>query len=209
MEKPGRYIGGELNQIVKDWEKVPTRVLLAFPDIYDIGLPNLGLMILYDQINQLSNALAERTYAPWIDMEKNMRENAIPLYSLESKRPAVDFDILAFTLPYESIYTNILNMLDLAEIPLRSSERNNEHPLIIAGGHAAYNPEPMAEFFDVFVIGDGEEIMLKIVDIVAKNKTTSRNEILSELMGLDGIYIPSYYQPQYNAEGLIHQISPL
>jgi radical SAM family uncharacterized protein len=203
VERPGRYVGGELNQIVKDWDTIKTKVLLAFPDIYDIGLPNLGLMILYDQINQRCDALAERTYAPWIDMEQNMRRNQIPLFSLESKHQALDFDILAFSLPYETIYTNALNMIDLAEIPLHATQRTDKHPFIIAGGHSVYNPEPMSAFIDIFIIGDGEEIMNDVIDVIAKAKREhlTRLAILSKVAEMDSVYVPLLYHPEYDTEG--------
>ncbi|MEW6650081.1 MAG: B12-binding domain-containing radical SAM protein, partial [Chloroflexota bacterium] len=173
VEKPGRYVGGELNQTVKDWSATETRVVLAFPDIYDIGVPNLGLSILYQILNRQPDVLAERTYLPWLDMESAMRKNGIPLYSLESKRPISQFDILGISLPYESLYTNVLNLLDLAQIPLFSNERMSNHPLVVAGGHAVYNPEPMAQFIDAFVIGEGEEIILEIVAAYQKWKNDS------------------------------------
>ncbi len=137
VQKPGRYTGGELNQVVKAWDEVKSRVALIFPDLYDLGLPNLALAILYDQLNQRGDVLAERAYAPWVDMETELRAAEIPLYSLESKHALADFDILGFTLPYESLYTNVLNILDLSGIPLRAADRSEQHPLVIAGGHAA------------------------------------------------------------------------
>ena len=140
VQKPARYVGGELNQVVKSWEAVETHVALLFPEIYDIGMSNLGLAILYELINQRQDALAERVYNPWIDMERAMREAAIPLYSLESKQPLRNFDILGVSLPYETLYTNLLNALDLAGIPLFSVDRSTSDPLVIAGGHATYNP---------------------------------------------------------------------
>ena len=166
VQKPGRYVGGELNIIVKDWERVKTKVALVFPDIYDIGISNVGLKILYDQINQRDDALAERAYAPWVDMEEQMRANEIPLYSLESKRPLASFDIIGFSIPYETLYTNTLNVLDLAGIPVRSADRDDSHPIIIAGGHSTLNPEPMHAFIDAFVIGEGEEVIHDIIDVV-------------------------------------------
>jgi radical SAM family uncharacterized protein len=210
VQKPGRYIGGELNQINKPWESVDLSFLLAFPDIYDIGLPNLGIMILYDIINRRSEVLAERVYAPWKDMEAIMRENQVPLYSLESKQPAGNFDVMAFSLPYESIYTNVLNMLDLAGIPLRSTERDDSHPLLIAGGHAAYNPEPMAPFIDVFIIGDGEFIIEEVIEIIlqAKHQGSTRAEILLALSAIHGVYIPSYYNPVYKPDGPLESLAP-
>ncbi|MBE9472323.1 MAG: B12-binding domain-containing radical SAM protein, partial [Chloroflexi bacterium] len=148
VQKPGRYVGGEYNSIVKDWEATPIRVCLAFPDIYDLGMSNLGLAILYDILNALPDVLAERAYMPWVDMIAAMREARIPLYSLESKRPLADFDVIGFSLPYEQLYTNLLEMLDLAALPLRASERDERHPLIVAGGHATFNPEPVVESVD-------------------------------------------------------------
>ena len=140
VQKPGRYVGGELNSVIKDWDRVQTRVAFVFPDIYDIGVSNVGLKILYDQVNQREDALAERAYAPWLDMEALMREHGIPLYTLESKRPLAEFDLIGFSLPYETLYTNTLNVLDLAGIPVRSEDRDETHPIIIAGGHSTMNP---------------------------------------------------------------------
>lgn len=176
VQKPGRYVGGELNITVKDWDAAKTKVALVFPDIYDIGVSNMGLKILYDQVNQRDDALAERAYAPWVDMEAQMRENGIPLYTLESKRPLACFDIIGFSLPYETLYTNALNILDLAGIPVRSAERDDSHPIIIAGGHSTLNPEPMHAFIDAFVIGEGEEVIHDIIDIVLP---FSRSPVLS------------------------------
>jgi radical SAM superfamily enzyme YgiQ (UPF0313 family) len=166
VQKPGRYVGGELNSVVKDWEQVKTRVAFVFPDIYDIGVSNVGLKILYDQVNQREDALAERAYAPWLDMEALMREHEIPLYSLESKQPLACFDLIGFSLPYETLYTNALNVLDLAGIPVRSQDRDETHPIIIAGGHSTMNPEPMHAFIDAFVIGEGEEVIHDIIDVI-------------------------------------------
>ncbi|MHB0922963.1 MAG: TIGR03960 family B12-binding radical SAM protein [Bellilinea sp.] len=205
VQKPGRYIGGELNQVLKDWNSVETRVALAFPDIYDLGLPNLGLAILYDTLNARNDVLAERVYTPWVDMELAMRSFNLPLYALESHRPIADFDILGITLPYETLYTNTLNLLDLTGIPLFSSKRGNEHPLVIAGGHACYNPEPMAPFIDAFAIGEGEELIHDIVDAVQawKRSGKDRSELLRSLMQIPGVYVPSLYQPEYHLDGTI------
>ncbi|MBP8949522.1 MAG: B12-binding domain-containing radical SAM protein, partial [Candidatus Promineofilum sp.] len=153
VTKPGRYTGGELNQVVKEWDSVGYRVAMAFPDLYDIGMSNLGWMIHYDIINKHRNLLAERVFCPWDDMEAALRERGIPLFSLETKHPVRDFDMLAMTLPYEQLFTNALNLLDLAGLPVRSADRDASYPLVVAGGHACYNPEPMAPFIDVFVIG--------------------------------------------------------
>ncbi len=162
VQKPGRYVGGELNTVVKDWDGIDTKIAFVFPDIYDIGISNLGLQILYDLVNRRPDALAERAYAPWVDMEEQMRANAIPLYSLETKHALADFDILGFSLPYETLYTNVLNVLDLAGIPLRSAQRGQAAPLVIAGGHACFNPEPMHAFIDAFVVGEGEQVIQEI-----------------------------------------------
>jgi radical SAM family uncharacterized protein len=211
VQKPGRYVGGELNSVVKDWQKVETRVVLSFPDIYDIGLPNLGLAILYDTINSRDDVLAERTYLPWIDMEAAMRQAAIPLYALESKRPISDFDILALTLPYETLYTNVLNLLDLADIPLFSAERQPHHPLVIAGGHAVYNPEPMAPYIDAFAIGEGEELIHDIINVYQewKKSKADRADLLRQLAGITGVYVPSLYEPEYNPDGTIRRVSSI
>lgn len=210
VQKPGRYVGGELNQVVKSWENESTRVALIFPDIYDIGLPNLGLAILYQQINQREDALAERAYAPWIDMETEMRAAQIPLYALESKHALADFDILGFTLPYESLYTNVLNLLDLAGLPVHSAERGAHHPLVIAGGHAALNPEPMSAFIDAFVIGEGEEVIHDILDVHQgwKKCGGSREELLCALAGISGVYVPALYEASYNPDGTLAALTP-
>src|SRR5687768_5934785 len=180
VQKPGRYVGGELNSVVKDWDTIATRVAFVFPDIYDIGVSNVGLKILYDQVNQREDTLAERAYAPWLDMEALMREHGIPLYTLESKRPLASFDLIGFSLPYETLYTNTLNVLDLAGIPVRSEERDETHPVIIAGGHSTMNPEPMYAFLDAFVIGEGEEVIHDIIDAMQafrKNRQDKSSEI--------------------------------
>ncbi len=172
VQRPGRYTGGELNQVVKDWDQINTRIALAFPDIYDLGMSNYGLAIFYDSINQQPDLLAERTYLPWTDMEAVMRREEIPLYSLETKHPIAQFDILAITIPYETLYTNTLNLLDLSGIPLLSAERSEEHPLVIAGGHAMMNPEPMHAFLDAVVIGEGEEVFHEIIQAYQSWKST-------------------------------------
>jgi radical SAM family uncharacterized protein len=210
VQKPGRYTGGELNQVLKDWEHVATRVALAFPDIYDLGMSNLGLAILYDILNQQPDVLAERVYAPWSDMEVLMRRHGVPLHSLESKRTIADFDILGVSLPYETLYTNALNMLDLAGIPLHSAERDRNHPLVIAGGHATFNPEPMSDFIDAFVIGEGEEALLEIVRCFEQWKGGSepRQALLETLSNICGVYVPSLIQVDYKADGTISQVKP-
>ncbi len=166
VEQPARYTGGELNAVVKDWEdpRIRVKIALAFPDIYELGGSNLGLMILYDLINQREDLLAERVYCPWPDFEFQMRQTGIPLYGLETRHPLLDFDIVGFSLPYEQLYTNVLTMLDLAGIPLRAAQRTAAHPLVIAGGSGCYNPEPMSAFFDAMVIGEGEEVIFEVIE---------------------------------------------
>lgn len=219
VQKPGRYVGGELNITVKDWDTVKTKVALVFPDIYDIGVSNVGLKILYDQINQRVDALAERAYAPWVDMETHMRENGIPLYSLESKQPLACFDIIGFSLPYETLYTSTLNVLDLAGIPVRSVDRDDTHPIIIAGGHSTLNPEPMHAFIDAFVIGEGEEVIHDIIETVqqfsrssvdpSSGKTGQRANILNALAHIPGVYVPKFYEPHYLDDGTLSHIEAL
>lgn len=211
VQKPGRYTGGELNQVCKDWKSVPAHVALVFPDIYDIGLPNLGVMVLYEIINNRSDALCERAYLPWLDMEQVMRENDIPLFSLESKTPLTQFDIIGFTIPYETLYTNVLNALDLAKIPIHASDRDESMPIIIAGGHSTYNPEPMALFIDAFVIGEGEEVAQDIIESVLNSKANGhpRAEVLRKLAEIPGVYVPSLYQPEYHTDNTFKEILPL
>jgi len=211
VQKPGRYTGGELNQVVKDWKSVDLSVALIFPDLYDLGMSNLGLAILYDVLNRERDILAERVYAPWPDMEAAMRQSKIPLYSLETKHPVSEFDILGFSLPYETLYTNTLNLIDLAGIPLSAAKRQRDDPIVIAGGHAALNPEPMAAFFDAFVIGEGEEVILEIARCVQAWKVSghSREELYLELAKIWGVYVPSLYQIHYMKDGTISQVEPL
>jgi len=211
VQKPGRYTGGELNQVVKDWDAVQTHVALAFPDIYDLGMSNLGMAVLYDILNQREDVLAERVYSPWTDMEIAMRSTNLPLYTLESKHALADFDLIGISLPYESLFTNALNLLDLGHIPLFSAARTSEHPLIIAGGHATYNPEPMHAFIDAFVIGEGEEVIQEVVDALqaAKQQNLSRQALLHNLSQIWGVYVPSLYKPHYNNDGTFAKIQKL
>jgi len=207
VQKPGRYVGGELNITVKDWDKVKTKVALVFPDIYDIGVSNVGLKILYDLVNQRDDALAERVYAPWVDMEAQMRENGIPLYSLESKQPLACFDLIGFSLPYETLYTSTLNVLNLADIPVKSADRDDTHPIIIAGGHSTLNPEPMHAFIDAFAIGEGEEVIHDIIEAIQVNLT--REEKLFALAHIPGVYVPKFYKPHYIDDGTLSHIESL
>lgn len=208
VRKPGRYTGGELNEIVKDWTEVKTRFALFFPDIYDLGMSNLGWMILYEIINAREDLLAERVFSPWTDMEKAMRSANIPLYSLESKHPLQSFDILGISLPYETLYTNVLNGLDLARIPKFREERDEQSPILIGGGHAAFNPEPVAPFFDAFVIGEGEEIILEIADQYQswKKEGGTKQDLYHALNELEGMYLPSFYKANYTATGTLSDL---
>jgi radical SAM family uncharacterized protein len=208
VTKPGRYTGGEYNQVVKPWSDVDFKVALAFPDIYDLGMSNLGLMILYDIINKHRNLLAERVYCPWVDMEAIMREESLPLFSLETKHAIQEFDLLAISLPYEQLYTNALNLLDLAGMPVRSLDRDERHPLVIAGGHACYNPEPMAPFIDLFVIGEGEEVILKIIATLRAARGLDRETQLRHLARIEGCYVPRFYEPTYHPDGTVQAVMP-
>ncbi len=211
IQKPSRYWGGEINQVVKDWESVQTHVALIFPDLYDLGMSNLGWAILYDQINQRSDALAERAFAPAADMETALRAAGVPLYGLESKHPLSQFDILGFSLPYETLYTNTLNLLDLAGVPIFATERDERHPLVIAGGHATYNPEPMHAFIDAFVIGEGEEVLHEIMAAhqAWKRSGLPRQDLLAALSQIWGVYVPALYQAHYAADGVFSHIEKL
>ena len=208
VTKPGRYTGGEYNQIVKDWLEVDYKVALAFPDIYDLGMSNLGLMILYDIINKHRNLLAERVFSPWTDMEAIMRERQIPLFSLETKHAIREFDLLAMSLPYEQLFTNALNMMDLAGMPVRSEDRDENYPLVIAGGHACFNPEPVAPFIDVFVIGEGEEAILRIISTMRAAAHLDREDQLRHLAQIEGCYVPRFYDVDYHEDGTIARIYP-
>ncbi len=211
VTRPARYSGGEWNSIVKDWAAVEVKVALIYPDAYEIGMSNLGLSILYELLNQSPDVLAERAYAPWVDMEVELRSADIPLFSLESKRPLKEFDIIGFSLGYELTYTNVLNMLELAQIPLLASERTDSHPLVIAGGSCTLNPEPMSDFIDLFVIGEGEEVILELIELFRRWKkegTGKKEELLRQLCRIRGIYVPSLYQVNYHSDGTIASIGP-
>ncbi len=207
VSRPARYSGGEWNSRIKDWQATKVRIALAFPDVYEIGMSNLALPILYKIINDQPDALAERVYAPWVDMEALLRQNNIPLFSLETRRPLKDFDVIGFSLGYELTYTNVLNMLDLAQIPLFSRQRNNSHPLIIAGGSCALNPEPMANFIDLFVIGEAEDVMQKLLDVFRTFKG-HKKKLLEEASTLPGVYVPDLYEVSYRKDGTLAGIVP-
>jgi len=207
VSKPARYAGGEWNSCSKGWETTPIRIALCYPDVYEIGMSNLALSILYEILNLQPDVLAERVYAPWTDMETALRRESIPLFSLETKHPLKQFDIVGFSLGYELTYTNVLNILDLARIPLFSSQRDRSHPLVIAGGSCALNPEPMAEFIDLFVVGEGEEAILELLDVFRRH-SGNRKGVLEAVAGLDGFYVPSFYQVAYREDGTIEGIVP-
>ena len=213
VEKPGRYTGGELNSVVKDWESISTHVCLAFPEIYDIGMSNLGLAILYDLLNQRPDTLAERAYVPWTDMEAAMRQGDLPLYSLETKHALAAFDILGLSLPYEQLYSNALNLLDLAGLPLLAADRTLEHPLVIAGGHAMFNPEPLADFLDAIVIGEGEEVLVELVEAYQAWRSSPQRQdkaaLLARLAQIGGVYVPALYETSYQPDGRVAAIRPI
>ncbi|MCJ7516114.1 MAG: B12-binding domain-containing radical SAM protein, partial [Dehalococcoidia bacterium] len=207
VSRPARYSGGEWNSRVKDWQATKVRIALAFPDVYEIGMSNMALPILYKIINDQPDALAERVYAPWVDMETLLRQNNIPLFSLETRRSLKDFEVIGFSLAYELTYTNVLNMLDLAQIPLFSHQRNLSHPLIIAGGSCALNPEPMADFIDLFVIGEAEDVILKLLDVFRTFKG-NKKKLLEEAATLPGVYVPGLYEVSYRNDGTLAGIVP-
>ena len=212
VSKPGRYAGGEYGQIIKDKNEIKARFAFCFPDTYEIGMSNLGVRILYGCLNREKDVWCERVYAPWNDMEEKMREFGMPLTAHESGDPVHDFDIVAFTLQYEMCYTNVLNMLSLANIPLLSSERSDEDPLIFGGGPCAYNAEPIADFFDLFSIGEGEENLCELTRLYIKMKeegTYTRQAYLHEAAKIPGTYVPSLYTVEYNEDGTIKSYTPV
>lgn len=210
VEKPARYTGGEYNAVVKDRKKVDTRVALCFPDTYEIGMSNLGVRILYGLMNELPGVWCERVFAPWGDMEEEMRREGLPLYGLESGDPVSDFDILGFSLGYEMAYSNVLNLLDLAGLPLRSADRDESHPLVIAGGTCAYNPEPLAPFIDLFSLGEGEEVTVELIQLYRKARRDgwSRRDLLLAAARIPGLYVPSLYEITYHTGGTVAAVTP-
>lgn len=207
VEKPARYIGGEVNAVNKELDKVSVRLGFAFPDTYEIGMSYMGLQILYNILNNNDEIFCERVFAPAVDMEEIMREQGRELFTLETFTPVKELDILGFTLQYELSYTNILNMLELGGIPLYSNMRGDEYPVVIAGGPCAFNPEPLADFMDAFVIGDGEEIFEKVC--LAKKECSSKEEFLKTICNFEGVYVPAFYEPAYNEDGTIKEIKKL
>ena len=209
VEKPARYVGGELNQVIKDPKEVDIRFAFCFPDVYEVGMSHLGTRILYHTINNREDTYCERVFAPWPDMEKEMRDNNVALYTLETKDSLDKFDILGFTLQYEMSYTNILNMLDMSNITIRASERGEDEPIIMAGGPCAYNPEPLYDIVDFFELGEGEEMMNDVLDVYAKYKGKGKKkEFLREISKIRGIYVPSLYDVTYNEDGTIKEFKP-
>lgn len=211
VEKPARYIGNEVNMVKKDKDKVDIRFCMCFPDVYEIGMSHLGIQILYDMFNQREDVYCERVYSPWVDLDKIMREQKIPLFALESQEPVKDFDFLGITLQYEMCYSNILQILDLAGIPLMAGERGEDMPVVIGGGPCAYNPEPIADFFDLFYIGEGETVYFELLDVYKKNRGEggSRREFLRLAAQIEGIYVPSLYDVDYNDDGTIKKFYPI
>lgn len=210
VQKPARYTGGEWNSIIKDWSKTPIRIVLSYPDVYEIGMSNMALPILYELLNAQPDVLAERVFPPWVDMAKEMKDNGIPLFSLETKHPLKEFDMIGFSLGHEMTYTNVLEMLALSQIPVLAAERNDSHPLVIAGGTCVLNPEPIAVFFDFFVIGDGEEVTLELLQVIRawKEQKTTKEQLLRQVAKLDGIYVPSLYEVEYYPDGRLKSFSP-
>ncbi|SKA75346.1 radical SAM family uncharacterized protein [Clostridium sp. USBA 49] len=209
VSKPARYIGGEFNSYNKDINKVDIRYAFCFPDVYEVGMSHLGTKILYHVLNEREDTFCERVFAPWPDMEKLMRENNIEIYGLESKDSIRNFDFLGFTLQYEMSYTNILNILDLGKIPIRASQRGEEYPIVMCGGPCAYNPEPLYDIADFFVIGEGEEIINEILDVFKLYKGKSKKEFLKAVSKIEGIYVPSFYEVSYNEDGTIKKFEPI
>lgn len=211
VDKPARYIGGEVNSVMKDPEKVDIRFAMCFPDVYEISMSHLGLQILYDMFNRRDDVYCERVFSPWVDLDRIMREKNIPLFALESQDPVKDFDFLGITLQYEMCYTNILQVLELSGIPLHADERGEEDPIVIGGGPCAYNPEPLAVFFDLFYMGEGETLYDEIFDLYKANKKQggSRKDFLEKAAELPGIYVPGFYEVDYKEDGTIAAFRPI
>ncbi len=205
IEKPARYIGGEVNSVMKDKSEVDIRFAMCFPDVYEIGMSHLGIQILYDMFNRREDVWCERVYSPWTDLDKVMREQHIPLFALESQDPIKTFDFLGITIQYEMCYTNILQVLELSQIPMHAKERTEEDPIVIGGGPCAYNPEPLAEFFDLFYIGEGETVYDELLDLYkqCKKEKKSRLEFLEMAAGVEGIYVPQFYEASYEEDGTL------
>lgn len=211
VEKPGRYVGGELNSVVKDKSNIDVRFAFCFPDSYEVGMSHLGIKILYSCLNQMENVWCERCFAPWEDMEKQLRENGLPLFALESRDPLCDFDIIGFTMQYELSYTNVLNMLDLANVPIFSKDRSNQQPIVVMGGPCTYNPEPLADFADIISLGEGEEALCELCELYGKHKKSGfdrKKFLFAVATELEGFYVPSLYTVTYKSDGTIAAITP-
>ncbi|MED9903009.1 MAG: TIGR03960 family B12-binding radical SAM protein [Lachnospiraceae bacterium] len=211
IEKPARYIGGEVNAVIKNKEEVDVRIAMCFPDVYEIGMSHLGIQILYDMFNRLKGVWCERVYSPWVDLDAVMRREGLPLFALESQDPIKDFDWLGITIQYEMCYTNILQILDLSGIPLLASERGEEVPIVIGGGPCTYNPEPIADFFDLFYIGEGETQYENLVNLYreCKKNGLGRKEFLRRAAKIPGMYVPAFYEPSYHEDGTIAAFTPI
>ncbi len=211
VQKPARYCGGEYNEIQKDPKDVRVNIAFCFPDTYEIGMSNVGMRILYGVMNEMEGVWCQRVFAPWGDMEQAMRRHGLPLWALESRKPVRDFDMIAFTIGYEMAYSNILNMLDLAGVPLKSKDRTGLHNIVFAGGVCAFNPEPLADYIDFFSLGEGEEITVEIVSLYdrAKEEGWSKEEFLLAVSKIDGVYVPSFYRHEYHEDGTLSAIVPL
>ena len=210
IEKPARYIGGEVYSVMKDKDKVDIRFAMCFPDVYEIGMSHLGIQILYDMFNRREDTWCERVYSPWLDLDKVLREKNIPLFALESQDPVRDFDFLGITIQFEMCYTNILQILDLSHIPLHAADRTEADPIVIGGGPCAYNPEPLAEFFDIFYIGEGETVYDELLDTYKawKKSGGSRKDFLRQAARIEGLYVPQFYDATYNEDGTIAAFTP-
>ena len=211
IEKPARYIGGEINSVMKEKEKVDIRFAMCFPDVYEIGMSHLGIQILYDMLNRREDTWCERVYSPWLDLDKVMRDRKIPLFALESQDPVREFDFLGITIQFEMCYTNILQILDLSQIPLHARNRTKDDPIVIGGGPCAYNPEPLAEFFDIFYIGEGETVYNELLDSYKdwKKAGGSRTDFLRQAAQIEGLYVPQFYDVTYHEDGTIASFAPI
>lgn len=212
VQKPIQYVGGELNSTVKDWDSADVRWALMYPDAYEVGLPNQGVAILYEILNELPATLAERTYAVWPDLEALMRAEGVPQFTVDAHRPVRAFDVLGLSFSTELGYTNMLTALDLAGIPLRAVDRGDDDPIVLAGGHAAFNPEPIADFLDAAVLGDGEQIAIAVSEVVrewkAEGRPGGRDELLMRLAESGGVYVPKFYDVDYHPDGRIKRVAP-
>ncbi|SCP94982.1 TIGR03960 family B12-binding radical SAM protein [Anaerobium acetethylicum] len=210
IEKPARYIGNEVNSVRKDLSEIDVRFAMCFPDVYEIGMSHLGIQILYDMFNRREDVWCERVYSPWVDLDRIMRERNIPLFALESQDPIKEFDFLGITIQYEMCYTNILQILELSQVPIFAKDRSESDPIVIGGGPCTYNPEPLAEFFDLFYIGEGETVYFELLDAYKENKKNggSRRDFLEKAAHIPGIYVPSFYDVEYDADGMIVKFAP-